>query len=383
MTEMKYAYLVQVNAGKNANKYYEMKQTSSSEFVATYGRVDATATSHPYDLRLWRSKYEEKVKKGYKDQTQNRAIHQTVDAELTGDSKVDDFLTLLMKKSRQSFAQSYSVSSSAVTEAQVAEVQRLINALVTKAKLIVSPDEVYNDILELWHVLPRNLGKNVKDSLPKTKNELLQFISREQDTIDNAAVQKQFVSSSGMKLLDNLEIATFTLLDTIPDELLLFMGNDIHKIKRVFSISKPSLDDRFAKYVDSRENKTCKLRYHGTQYQNGMPILKTGLRILGSKAATYSGSMIGSAIYVSKAWQKSRNYSDGLMFVIDTHTGNELNVANENGIRQYTYNELLAKGFDSVNIEAGIYTGRQILNFHEQTVYNEAQHKLKYVIEAM
>lgn len=380
--ECQHAYLVKVEPGVNANKYYEMKRISPDKFTATYGRVQATAATHTYDIHLWHKKFNEKVAKGYRDQTANLAVVAQTDAALTGKPEVDDFLSLLLSRSRDSFSRSYSVSASAVTEAQVREVQRILNVLTEMAKLISSPDEVYKDILELWHVLPRNLGKNVNDALPKTKEGLISFIAKEQDTIDNAAVQKQFVSTSGTSLLDNLEIVRFERIDAIPDDLLLFMGNSVHKIKRIFEISKPNLDDRFTQHVNSRLNKTCKLRYHGTQYQNGMPILKTGLRILGSKSATYSGSMAGTAIYLSKTWEKSRNYSDGLMFIIEAHTGNELNVTHVNDVRHYTYEEIIGRGFDSVNFEAGTYTGRVTLNYHEQTIYNEAQHRIKYVIEA-
>ena len=68
MSEVKSpVYLVMVTANNN-NKYYRMIPHGDT-FSVEYGRVGASCQKASYSMSQWDKKYNEKVKKGYVDQT--------------------------------------------------------------------------------------------------------------------------------------------------------------------------------------------------------------------------------------------------------------------------------------------------------------------------
>ena len=67
MSEKSPVYLVMVTVNNN-NKYYRMVPRGDF-FDVEYGRVGATCQHASYPIRQWDKKYNEKIKKGYVDQT--------------------------------------------------------------------------------------------------------------------------------------------------------------------------------------------------------------------------------------------------------------------------------------------------------------------------
>ena len=80
-------------------------------------------------------------------------------------------------------------------------------------------------------------------------------------------------------------------------------------------------------------------------------------------------------------FDKSRNYSDGLMFVLNVHTGKPLMVTDERHIKNYTWEDLQKLGYHSVNADPGVYTGWVRLQRHEQTIYREDQQTFMYILD--
>ncbi len=56
---------------KNNNKVYTMTKISNDTFKVEYGRVGAKPQIETYPIYRWNSKYNEKIKKGYIDITNN------------------------------------------------------------------------------------------------------------------------------------------------------------------------------------------------------------------------------------------------------------------------------------------------------------------------
>ena len=67
MEEKSPVYLVMVTTNNN-NKYYRMIPHGDT-FEAEYGRVGASCQHASYSMSQWNKKYNEKIKKGYVDQT--------------------------------------------------------------------------------------------------------------------------------------------------------------------------------------------------------------------------------------------------------------------------------------------------------------------------
>ena len=57
-----------VTASANNNKYYNMTPHGDT-WTAEYGRVGSSSQKREYSLSQWEKKYNEKIKKGYVDQT--------------------------------------------------------------------------------------------------------------------------------------------------------------------------------------------------------------------------------------------------------------------------------------------------------------------------
>ena len=68
-----FCHLVCVTQANN-NKYYDMQDLGNGEFEVTYGRIGATATKKIYPMSRWYSLYNQKIGKGYKDQTNLVAV---------------------------------------------------------------------------------------------------------------------------------------------------------------------------------------------------------------------------------------------------------------------------------------------------------------------
>lgn len=376
---MLYEKLILISPDANSNKFYEMKEKGDGTFDISYGRVGQSPQHDNQPMRKWDSKLREKLNKGYRRITDFVTEIKSPEVSLTGDIKIDNLLERLINASKQAFNNTYRVAASSVTQAQVTEVQKLIDAatISLQASDLAS---VNRFIVDIWHVLPRTMS-DVRIYLPKDLDKAATVLSQEQDNIDNANVQKAFVANEEDKnILDNIGIK-LAILNEVPDDLSALIGSNINRVNGIYRLSKPILDDKFSQWVNQATDKTTSLRYHGTKWQNGMAILQTGLRILGSKSSTYSGSMLGDAIYTSHDFNKSYNYSDGLMFVLNVHTGKPLMVTEEKHVKKYTWEDLQHLGYDSVNADPGVYTGWVRLQRHEQTIYNAEQQTFLYLLD--
>src|SRR5574344_1831582 len=76
---MEAVYLVMVDSVSNHNKFYRMVPHGST-WTAEYGRVGATGAKCDYPMSQWDAKLQEKINKGYTDQT---ALHQAVVTTVT------------------------------------------------------------------------------------------------------------------------------------------------------------------------------------------------------------------------------------------------------------------------------------------------------------
>ena len=59
--------------GNNNNKFYKMHDRGDGTFDATFGRVGASGQTTSYPISKWDQKYNEKIRKGYRDVTELRA----------------------------------------------------------------------------------------------------------------------------------------------------------------------------------------------------------------------------------------------------------------------------------------------------------------------
>ena len=135
---MEYKYLVMVTTNNN-NKYYEMIQSGDS-FTVKYGRVGASAQVRTYPAGQFNSKYNEKIRKGYVDQTELRKDLVKVETKEQKEKYLPieekstrELIKFLQEVARQKIAENYTVSSESVTQAMVDEAQMVLNRIANES----------------------------------------------------------------------------------------------------------------------------------------------------------------------------------------------------------------------------------------------------------
>lgn len=372
---MQYKYLIKVSANANNNKYYEMEQTTSDSFTVRYGRVGSNPQTRSYSMRKWDSIYNSKLKKGYSDRTELYIVDKTAEIEYSGVAQVDELLQYLNRVSGMSFDNNYSVSSGAITEAQILEAQTMLD-MVAFGLENGDLEYVHERFLELWEIIPRALG-NVKDALPSTIEFANVRYQNEVDNIETVNVQSQLVT--GGNILDKLGIK-MGYVDNVPNVIDEIVSQ--YQYKNIWSIHKESTYLALEEWLSNSENKTQRLLWHSTDEANILSILNTSLLVRPHAA---NGRMLGNGIYATESAEKTRNYIRGnrsFSILFHCHVGNEL-TCGQNGftVKKYTYDEISDLGYDCVYAPRSIYTGTMNLRNSEHCLYNNEQLSPAYIVE--
>jgi poly [ADP-ribose] polymerase len=184
MEEKSPVYLVMVTTNNN-NKYYRMIPHGDT-FEAEYGRVGASCQHASYSMSQWNKKYNEKIKKGYVDQTHlvQDLIQKEKPKGKDGYKEIEnkviaEIVQRLQDMAHQKIQANYKVSSQQVTQAMVDEAQKVIDRLMQREEV----EDFNNTLLELFSVIPRKMG-NVNDYLSRSKEDFARILKDEQDLLD-------------------------------------------------------------------------------------------------------------------------------------------------------------------------------------------------------
>lgn len=391
---MKVAKLILVSSDANSNKFYTMKQLSSDKWEANWGRVGTPGRTMQYNMYDWESKYREKVRGGYIDQThlfhKKDTPSKTV-TTATGNALPKDVAKLvdtLLGYARDTVSKNYEVSSDSVTQAMVDEAQDIIDNLVALGTKTIDVKECNNLLLKLYRTLPRKMHKVQAFLLTSgNKTEFNKRVSEEQNLLDVMAGQIKTAPVSTAKKDDDvlakagLEIVPATDADI--KVIKSMMQGSTSKLKRAFQVT----------HAATRKNLTGKkteLQWHGSRNENWWNILKTGLKIRPANAI-HTGSMYGNGIYHSMTYRKSEGYTSldnsywaggrsnqAFLAVDELFTGRKLIVkdrTHEHG--SMTWEKLRKLGdYHSLHAPAG-----SSVRNDETIVYKEDQVSIKYLIE--
>ena len=400
MSEVK--YLVKVDPDANNSKYYKMIPNGES-FKVEYGRLgNASFRTAEYSISQWNKKYKEKIKKGYEDKSELiQELVQDLDEENENNpylpipnKAIQTIVDRLQNYANEEIKRHYKVSSQQVTNAMIEEAQELINSL---NKFTDSIESFNNVLIELFKVIPRKM-KTVKENLATKLDDIPNIYQREQDLLD---VMKGQVVQVKMK-------TTIKKEDTKKQNILEAMGlkfesvseEDVKIIKKelgdiqdryynAWKVENVKTQKVFDEYMDTVEDKTTKLLFHGSRSENWWSIINSGLVLRPN--AVISGKMFGSGIYFAPKARKSLGYTSldgsywvngnsncGFMAIFEIHYGNPY-ITYDNSIFNYnfSYSDLKNLGeYDSVHAKAG-----KSLRNDEIIVYQECQCTIKYLIE--
>ena len=139
MSDRRPVYLLCITAD-NHNKYYRMLPKSDGSFDVEFGRVGAACQHAHYPMSQWNKKYNEKIRKGYVDQTDLREDlivkekpKQKQEYRDIEDKSVAKLVERLQDMARRTIQSNYRVESEQVTQAMVDKAQEKIDELAQKS----------------------------------------------------------------------------------------------------------------------------------------------------------------------------------------------------------------------------------------------------------
>jgi poly [ADP-ribose] polymerase len=389
------AKLIMTSAANN-NKYYDMVEAGGTIQVK-YGRVGSTECSASYPVSQWDKLRNSKIKKGYKDVTHLRIETESIDFSDIADDRINQIVTRLQMFANKSVSTNYTVSSSSVTVAQVAEAQRLLDELLilTNKKKLETP-KFDSLLLDLYQVIPRRMS-DVKSYLVANGRDPLRAIADEQSMLDVMKGQVKVAAAKQKNTLEDkktiLEAMGLSIVPATKDDEAIIQSQlgDVQKhYKQAWVVKNNCTEDRFVGWLEKAANKKKSLFWHGSRNENWWSILDSGL-VLRPTNAIITGRMYGTGTYFADKARKSFNYTSysgsywargtegtAFMCMYDVHLGNQLCAKrHEQWMTQLTEKKLKEKGdYDSFFAEGGV----DLIN-NEYIVYNEAQCTVRYLVE--
>lgn len=400
MSEIKPRYLVMVTASANNNKYYKQIPHGDS-WTAEYGRVGSSPQRREYSMSQWESKYREKIKKGYVDQSE--LVEDLIQVEAKDKSEykkienkaIAEIVDRLQSMARKAISDNYTISSNKVTQAMVDEAQNIITDLLDIHKL-----EDFNDmLLKLFVTIPRKMG-NVKYYLATTSVDFSDIIQREQDLLD--VMKGQIIQHQAEEKPNETEKNNNTILEKLGLEFSECDNNDIAIIKsslgscadkfyKAWKVKNIQTQKKFDDFIKNNNISNTKLLFHGSRNENWWSIINTGL-VLKPTNAVITGKMFGYGIYYAPKARKSLGYTSlsgsywakgnansGFMALMDVAYGKPFDVYSfDSRYYNFNYNELqkCCPGANCLHAHEG-----SMLRNDEIIVYKEEQSTIKYLIE--
>ena len=402
MSEIKPRYLVMVTASANNNKYYKQIPHGDS-WTAEYGRVGSNPQRREYSMSQWESKYNEKIRKGYVDQSD--LVEDLIQADKPKKSEykeienkaIAEIVERLQSMARKAISDNYTISSNKVTQAMIDEAQDILTSLIN-----IDDVESFNEtLLKLFTTIPRKMG-NVQSYLSKSKDDFSDIIQKEQDLLDvmkGQVVQKQIIDES---VNENSEQKENTILEQLG---LVFeecnkkdiaiikdaLGSCSDKFYKAWRVKNIKTQRRYDDFVKENNIKNTKLLFHGSRNENWWSIINSGL-VLKPTNAVITGKMFGYGIYYAPKARKSLGYtslsgsywargnsSSGFMALMDVAYGKPYDVYSfDSKYYDFNYEKLqqVCKGANCLHAHEG-----SMLRNDEIIIYKEEQCTIRYLIE--
>ena len=406
MEDKKPVYLLMVTSD-NHNKYYKMNvDEGGTTFTVEYGRVGANCQRRIYPLCQWDKKYNEKIKKGYVDQTHLVRDLISVDKPKSAqneykqieDKAIAEIVERLMNMAKIKVQQNYKVSSNQVTQAMVDEAQKVIDKL-----MMCDSVGNFNDLLlELFTVIPRKMG-NVSDYLAKSKDDFAHILKDEQDLLDvmrgqvvthivqDEAELDETQPEKNETILEAMGLVFEPVDDREISMIKSKLGDCKDKFYQAWRVRNLATQKRFDDFINKEHIKETRLFWHGSRNENWWSIINTGL-VLRPTNAVITGKMFGYGIYYAPKARKSLGYTSlsgsywahgnsksAFMALMDVAYGKPYDVHSFNS-KYYDFNyEKLQRncpGANCLHAHAG-----QMLRNDEVIVYKEEQSTIQYLVE--
>ena len=402
MEGIKPRYLVMVTASANNNKYYKQIPHGDS-WTAEYGRVGSSPQRREYPMSQWNSKYNEKIRKGYVDQS--GLVEDLIQVEKPKRSEyreienraIAEIVERLQAMARKAISDNYTISSNKVTQAMVDEAQDVLTSLIDAKDV----DTFNETLLKLFTVIPRKMG-NVKDYLAEKSDDFSRIIQKEQDLLDvmkGQVVQKQMIDENSERddiqnentILEQLglvfEECSTKDIAVIKDAL----GSCSDRFYQAWRVKNIRTQKRYDDFVRENHITNTKLLFHGSRNENWWSIINSGL-VLKPTNAVITGKMFGYGIYYAPKARKSLGYTSldgsywvrgnskfGFMALMEVAYGKPYDVYSfDRKYYDFDYQKLqqTCPGANCLHAHEG-----SMLRNDEIIVYKEEQCTIRYLIE--
>lgn len=399
-TRIKPRYLVMVTSANN-NKYYKQIPHGNS-WTAEYGRVVNLPQKAEYPMNKWESKYREKIRKGYVDQSHLvEDLIQVEECQTQGYRKIEDeaiaeIVERLQNMARRAVSENYTVSSDKVTRAMVDEAQKVLESLMEIKDVV----DFNATLLKLYSVIPRRMSE-VSSYLSSSPKEFPSIIRREQDMLD--VMQGQVVQATLKKEEETSEKnVENTILEAIGlrfepcsasdvNIIKKALGEDFKRFKHGWRVTNFMTQERFDAYVNAERIKDIRYLWHGSRNENWWSILGSGL-VLRPTSAIINGKMFGYGTYYAPMARKSIGYTSlngschahgsegsGFLALMSVAYGKPYDVYSfDSKYYRFDYQALqtASGGANSLHAHAG-----NMPQNDEIIVYKEDQSTIKYHVE--
>lgn len=396
-------HLVMVTAGANNNKYYNLTPNGDT-WVAEYGRVGSSSQTRTYPKSQFEKKYNEKIRKGYVDQTD--LVQDLISVEKPkikpeyrpiDNPVINEIVERLQSMARKVISENYTVSSNKVTQAMVDEAQDIITGLLN----ITDVKQFNDELVRLFTTIPRKMS-SVSSYIANKPDDFNKIIHREQDLLDvmkGQVVQKQIVDKAEE---DDEPINNITVLEALGLEfdecskddiatIKVALGSCADKFHKAWKVKNIKTQARFDKFVEDNNIKDVRLLFHGSRNENWWSIIQSGL-VLRPTNAVITGRMFGFGTYFSPTARKSLGYTSltgsywargnstsGFMALMNVAYGKPYDVYSFNSdFYSLDYDRLQKKcaGANCLHAHAG-----SMLRNDEIVIYKEEQCTIKYLVE--
>lgn len=402
MADYKPRYLVMVTASANNNKYYKQIPNGDS-WTAEYGRIGSSPQRRTYSMSQWESKYREKIRKGYVDQSELVEDLIQVEKPKTNskykeieNKAIAEIVERLQSMAKKAISDNYTISSNKVTQAMVDEAQTIITSLLS-----VDNVTTFNDtLLKLFTTIPRKMS-DVKYYLANKTEDFAKIIQKEQDLLDvmrGQVLQHQIVDEPEQEIeksentileqlglvfeeCDNNDIATIKTS----------LGSCADKFYKAWRVKNLKTQKKYDDFVKENNITDTKLLFHGSRNENWWSIINSGL-MLKPTNAVITGKMFGYGIYYAPKARKSLGYTSlsgsywargnsnsGFMALMDVAYGKPYDVYSfDSKYYNFNYDSLqrTCPGANCLHAHEG-----SMLRNDEIIVYKEEQCTIHYLIE--
>ncbi len=321
-------YLICVTAANN-NKYYRMiPNDDGTSWTAEYGRIGQSKQIATYPASAFDTKYREKIRKGYVDQTDLHAETKAMINKKTedegyppiSDEDVAQLVEMMIGWARKTIAANYTVSYKDVTRKAINQAQDILDSLAK----ITNLQEFNQKLLELFNVIPRRMGE-VSDCLAGGCGDFADIINYEQALLDTMSGQvpdedeeivEQTPKKRGRKkkktILEQNSLEIIPCTDEENERVKRHLDHRTRdKFVKAWRVKNTKTYAAFEKYCKKHDIDTngIKFYYHGSRNENDWNIVKQGLKLHPSQSVVRTGAMFGHGHYFASVADKSVGYT--------------------------------------------------------------------------